>query len=112
MAREVGPAHRDAHPVAEPGERPHDMAAEETRPADDRDELLRGSLGRRHVSVGLPVASAQLCNAHASRCKARLETPMKTAESQSAGAGEGIGEMAGPGVNFVLHSHPSYSSAC
>ena len=41
MAGELRPAHRDADAVAALGERPHHMAAEETRAAEDRDERCR-----------------------------------------------------------------------
>lgn len=46
----VRPAHGDAHPVATLDERTHDMAADETGAAEDRDELLGRGLGSHRES--------------------------------------------------------------
>ena len=45
MAGEIGPADRDAHAPAVPRQRAHRMAADESGPAEDRDQL---SAMRRH----------------------------------------------------------------
>ncbi len=47
MAGQLGPAHGDANPVAALSERPHHMAAEKARAAEDRDQRVERSCGHR-----------------------------------------------------------------
>ena len=56
VAREFGPAHGNANAIAELGQRAHDVAAEESRAAEDGDQRFEGDGG--HMCSG-PVGRAE-----------------------------------------------------
>src|SRR5690606_28344299 len=76
MKREIGVAHRDPHAIAALGQRAHDMAADETAAAENRDERGdRYNGGHRWLSIGLPVQP--LLNRIRAKGKGR-ELPQRT----------------------------------